>query len=149
MRLPENFEWLDLPLQAWVDWANNDRIGLGYATLSPDRMPTCRMRPAISMPEPIVHIERAICSLPPMWREVVKAEWVFRWPHWYAAKRFRISRPTHLAWRKHAYAVIADYLVDSLEREVNTIFSVNGFTKDPEYSTCSPNLGLASPNTNA
>jgi hypothetical protein len=62
------------------------------------------------MPEPVFHVERVVCQLPDKWRMIIRAEWIFRWPHWYAARRMHMSRPTHLANRKHAYGVVAAQL---------------------------------------
>lgn len=117
MRLPDPYRWLEWPLQTWLDWSRADIIGLGYGFQHWDRTPTCRVKPAISMPDRVFVVESAVCRLPDRWRKIVVAEWVKRWPHAYAAKRFKMSRPTHLAMRKHAYGMIAEYLANLEDTE--------------------------------
>lgn len=113
MRLPDPYRWLEWPLQTWLDWSRADIIGLGYGFQHWDRTPTSRVKPAISMPDGVGDVEQAICQLPNLWRQIVLAEWIRRWPHGYAAKRFHLHRNTHLSYRKHAYGRIAELLIEA------------------------------------
>lgn len=113
MKLPDPYRWLEWPLQTWLDWSRADIIGLGYGFQHWDRTPTCRVKPAISMPDGVGDVEQAICQLPNLWRQIVLAEWIRRWPHGYAAKRFHLHRNTHLSYRKHAYGRIAELLIEA------------------------------------
>lgn len=113
MKLPDPYRWLEWPLQTWLDWSRADRIGLGYVSMQLDKPMGSKVRPAISMPEGVQDVEVALCQLPNLWRQIVLAEWIRRWPHGYAAKRFHLHRNTHLSYRKHAYGRIAELLIEA------------------------------------